>query len=160
MIRPITTVKREIRILGIDTCDPDRNIGAVVRGGSFLEGILVFKASRKNDRSSLGSEIVKIPYYPELRGIMIHDPSNRLDPDSIERLTQLSVMVLSNPQPENIKKFISFKTRRGHLLVKTRLPISTLEKIIDVTWTNAKLPEPVRLAHLLAKTRLSKSLTR
>lgn len=160
MIRPITTVKREIRILGIDTCLPNRIIGTVVRGGSFLDGIVVFNASHKNDRNSLGSEIVKIPYYPQLRGIMLHDPSNRLDQDSIERLTQLSVIVLSNPRPENIKKFIRFRTRRGLLLVKTSLPISTLEKIIDVTWTNAKLPEPVRLAHLLAKTRLSKSLTR
>jgi hypothetical protein len=160
MTRPITTVKKEIRILGLDTCDPNQIIGVVVRGGLFLDGVLVFKPPPKNNRNWLANQIVKIPYYPELRGIMLHDPSNRLNPSSIERLTQLFSITLSHPRAQLSKKFISFKGPGGRLLVKTRLPTSTLEKIFTVTWTTGKFPEPVRVAHLLAKTRFPKSLIR
>ncbi len=36
------TVKKEIRTLGLDLCNPQRLVGAVVTGVTFLDGVMIF----------------------------------------------------------------------------------------------------------------------
>lgn len=148
MIRPLTTVKKEMRTLGLDGCNPKRIIGVVVRGGYFLDGAVLFENKSGN---SLGAQIVNIPYYPELRCIMLHDQTNRLKTASIERQTGLPLIKVSNHSNSSKKETMVSVRKRGRLSVKTRLPTSTLEKILGLTWTIGRLPEPVRVAHLLAR---------
>ncbi|HZY93919.1 MAG TPA: hypothetical protein VFE98_03545 [Candidatus Bathyarchaeia archaeon] len=151
MTRQITTVKKEIRILGIDTCNPKCTIGAVVRGGYWLDGIILLSQRSVKDPLTIAETILGTRYYAEVRSIMTHDAANLLDPEVIEKVTRLPVIQVSTSQkPGNYSRFYG---SHGKLWVKTKIPGSTLEKIVAVTWTARPMPEPVRLAHLLSRTR-------
>src|SRR2546430_12592825 len=52
MTRPIGTIKKETRTLGLDTCDPGLTIGVIVRGGTYVDGIISFPSSG-NDASRM-----------------------------------------------------------------------------------------------------------
>ncbi len=158
MTRQITTVKREIRILGIDTCNPRHIIGAVVRGGYWLDGIILLSQPPANDPQTIAQTILGTRYYAELRSIMTHDTANLLDPEIIEKVTKLLVIQVSTSQKRG--NYSLFHGRNGKLWVKTKIPSSTLEKILAVTWTVRPMPEPVRIAHLLSLTRSIPPTTR
>ena len=149
MTRQITTIKKEIRILGIDACNPKHTIGAVVRGGYWLDGIVLLSRSPGNDPQTIAQTILGSRYYDELRCIMKHNRSNVLDPQTIEKVTRLPVIQLSTSQKRGYSLFNGI---HGRLWVKTNIPSSTLEKILAVTWTTRPMPEPVRIAHLLGRT--------
>src|SRR6266566_1942021 len=117
MIRPIGTVKKEIRSLGLDTCNPRSTIGVIVRGGTYLDGVVSFPSSRNNASRTL---------------------------------------VNSNDKPNDGRGYQCFQGDLGRLWVKTRLESATLKKILSVSWTTGKLPEPLRLAHFLAKLKVQK----
>ena len=150
-MRTITTVKNEIRILGLDSCSPRGVIGVVVRGGLFEDGVLFFSQERDPFGEDVTNSIVETKYFPELRSVMIHDPAGRLDPVRIEQKTKLPVMEVSEA-PMNKRGYRLVPGRRTDLWVKTRLPAPITRKILAITWTMGGLPEPVRVAHILSKT--------
>src|SRR2546425_2411938 len=86
------TIKREVRTLGVDLCHPRRLVGAVVRGGVYLDGVLVFESKPILKSRSIASAIRGTRFFPELRLIMVHDPKSRLEAKVIERLTKLPVI--------------------------------------------------------------------
>jgi endonuclease V-like protein UPF0215 family len=142
----ISTVKREIRILGIDTCNSKYIIGAIVRGGSFLDGIVQFDYEKS---PSLAEQITIIPFFPELRAIMIHDPLKKIDSKTIELKTGLPVLVVSRKNRKGLKIQRSRKT--NSLRIDTRLSPTITEKIVRLSWTYGVFPEPLRIAHLLSR---------
>ncbi len=151
-MRTITTVKNEIRILGLDSCAPQGVIGVVVRGGLFQDGALFFPQKRSPSGEGVGDRIVETKYFPELRSIMIHDPAGRLGSAKIEQRTQLPVIEVTETEPMSERGYTLVHGRRGDLWVKTRLRTLIIEKILSTTWTMGRLPEPVRAAHILSKT--------
>ena len=151
-MRTITTVKNEIRILGLDSCPPRGVIGVVVRGGLFEDGVLFFSQERGPSGEGVTNGIVETKYFPELRSIMIHDPAGRLDPARIEQKTKLPVIEVSEEAPMSVRGYRLVHGRRTDLWVKTRLSALITEKILSITWTMGRLPEPVRVAHILSKT--------
>ncbi len=157
MTRPITTVKKEIRILGLDSCTPQRVIGVVVRGGLFLDGIISFQQNGNRRTQDVVGKILKTKYFPELRSIMVHDPKSRLDPAKIEQVTRLPIIQVSGAKPGNGKGYEVIYRTKYTLWVKTKLESTTLERILSLTWTTGLLPEPVRVAHLLARTMIPKT---
>ena len=153
MTNPIMTVKKEIRILGLDFCHNDRITGAVVRGGQFLDGVLsIPKHPRLSDRE-IGLQILKTRYYPELRAVMIHDPLQRSKPKVIEKTTRLPVIHIATSKRRG-RGYKMVQATHGRLWLRTDLPSETLQRIVSLTWTFGKLPEPARIAHLLARTRV------
>ena len=86
------TIKKEIRTLGLDLCNPRRLVGAVVRGGVYLDGVLVFPSNPIPESRSIASAILETRFFPELRLIMTHDPKARTDPRVIEKWTKLPVI--------------------------------------------------------------------
>lgn len=154
MTRPITTVKKEIRTLGLDACNTKRVIGAIVRGGLYLDGIVSFPQTRQNKARHLARNILETQYFPELRSVMIHDPKNSLDPRTIQETTRLPIIQVSSVKPADSKSYRVFNGKRGHLWVSSRLPPSILDKVISLTWTTGRLPEPTRVAHLIAGARI------
>ncbi len=160
MTRPITTVKGEIRILGLDSCTPQRVIGVVVRGGLFEDGVISLPRKRSHPNGDIVAKILETKYFPELRSIMVHDPKRRLDPASIEQMTRLPIIQVSEAKPGNETGYKVFYRTRGKLWVKTRLQSLILDKILSLTWTTGLLPEPVRVAHLLAGTTIPRMLHR
>ncbi len=151
MSRTITSVKDEIRILGLDSCAPCVVIGAVVRGGLFQDGVFLLRQETDPSGEDVGKAIVETKYFPELRSIMIHDPAGRLDPARIERKTRLPVIEVSE-EPTRKRGYRLFHGKRSNLWVKTSLRAVIMNRILSVTWTIGRLPEPVRVAHTLSKT--------
>ena len=151
MIRPIGAVKKEIRTLGLDTCNPRLSVGVIVRGGLYLDGVIPFP-SYPNDASRMcAKRIIESAYFPELRVIMLHDPNDELDSTVMEKVTKLPTIAISKDRPNHGRGYYGFQGDLGRLWVKTRLESTTLKKILSVSWTVDKLPEPLRVAHLLAK---------
>jgi endonuclease V-like protein UPF0215 family len=156
MTRPLRTVKREIRILGLDFCSTRATTAAVLRGGQFLDGVFTLKNPGRLSGREIAGRIIGTRYFPELRAIMVHDPKNRSNTDTIEKITRLPVVAVSKPRPRR-PGFRAAPAGRGRLWVRTSLPDETLSRILSLTTVFGRLPEPARVAHLLAKTRMPKA---
>ena len=147
------TVKKEIRTLGLDLCNPRCLVGAVVRGGTFLDGVVVFPSKSIPESKSIGSAILGTRFFPELRLVMTHDPKGQLDTKVIERLTGLPVIEINSAGKRNSEGFKPYKVGRKWLQVTSLLPAGVLQEILSTTWTTGILPEPLRIAHLVARSR-------
>jgi hypothetical protein len=130
-------------------------VGAVTRGGDYLDGILVLTPTPRLKTTLIASEILRSRFFPELRLIMAHDPETRLDPKVIERLTGLLVIRVDSTRNRQSDGFKSYKIGRKQLQVKSSLPPRVLQQILSTTWTTGMLPEPLRVAHLLARSLFS-----
>ncbi|TMI07399.1 hypothetical protein E6H34_08240 [Candidatus Bathyarchaeota archaeon] len=150
------TVKKEIRTLGLDLCNPRRLMGAVTRGSDYLDGVLVLPSKPTLESIQVASAIIRKRFFPELRLIMTHDPEKQLNPDEIERLTKLPVITVNSTRKRRSDGFKSYKVGQKQLQVKSYLPRRILQEILSTTWTTGMLPEPLRIAHLLARSRFSR----
>ena len=147
-------IKKEIRSLGIDLCNPKRVVGAVVRGGFYLDGVVVFSRGPTPWNSSIANQIVRTRFYPELKLIMTHDPYRRLDFRKIERTTRLPVLeVSSRPRRTAPDRFRGFRIGKKEVFVRGGLETWIVEKVLERTWTMGSLPESLRVAHLIAGSR-------
>jgi endonuclease V-like protein UPF0215 family len=148
------TVKKEIRSLGIDFCNPTRVIGAVVRGGLFLEGIVVFSPKPNQWNESIANGVVRTRFYPELKLIMTHNPEQRLDIRKIERMTRLPIIeVRASTRGTRLNGFRRFRLARKELYARSSLETRIVQEILERSWTTGVLPESLRVAHLIAKSR-------
>jgi endonuclease V-like protein UPF0215 family len=148
-MKPLGNVKEEIRILGIDACNPGVTVGAIVRGGLYLDGVIAF--SKKNSSSALAYEITETKYFPELRIIMVHDPNGSLNSPAIRRITQLpliDVPIVANNRAKVARPVGPRQYRRRD---QVGLDPVMLRRILELTEGRGRLPEPVRIAHLLSK---------
>jgi hypothetical protein len=153
-------VKREIRTLGLDLCNPRRLVGAIVRGGVYMDGVEVFPSNPILDSRSIGSAILETRFFPELRLIMTHDPETRLDTKVIEMSTQLPVIQVNSSRETSPNGFKTYKVGRKKLQVRSSFLPRTLQEILSTTWTTGTLPEPLRIAHLLGRSRFFEKNTR
>jgi len=153
-------VKKEIRTLGLDLCNPRRLMGAVTRGGNYLDGVLVLQPKPTLKTTWIASAIIRTRFFPELRLIMTHDPEMQLDAKMIERLTKLPVITVDSTRRRQSDGFKSYKVEEKQLQVKSSLPSGILQEILSTTWATGMLPEPLRTAHLLARSRFPGKNTR
>lgn len=149
----IRSVKREIRILGLDTCRTGEVFGAIVRGGLFLDGVVRFRLTDNLVEQELAKAILSTRYYPELRAIMLHDPKQLLSSTTLENRSRLPIIEIAR-QRQAGKGYVRSYANHKTLFRRTRLARETVQKILALTMTGAGLPEPVRVAHLLAKSKL------
>jgi endonuclease V-like protein UPF0215 family len=149
----IRSVKKEIRILGLDTCRTGEVFGAIVRGGLFLDGVVRFPLVDNLVEQELARAILSTRYYPELRAIMLHDPKQLLSSTTLENQSKLPIIEIAR-QRQAGKGYVRFYANHKTLFHRTRLPRETVEKILVLTLTREGLPEPVRLAHLSARSKL------
>ena len=145
------TVKKEIRTLGLDLCNPRRFVGAVARGGSYLDGVVVFPSERSSKSRHIAKTIVGTRFFPELRLIMTHDPKARLDVRVVERATKLPVIQIDSTRKKGLQAFTLFEVGGNRLLAKSSLSSQLVQAILITTWTVGSLPEPLRIAHVIAR---------
>lgn len=150
MIRSMRAIKEEIRIIGVDACNPRLTVGVVARGGFYLDGVISFPSNPKNAMTECARGIVDSAHFLELRAIMLHNPDDERDSRSLESITGLPTMAISKDEPRHGRGYKIFHRNRGRLWMKTRLEPAILTKILTVSWTFGRLPEPLRVAHLLA----------
>src|SRR5438093_1332717 len=122
------TIKREIRTLGLDLCNPRRLVGAIVRGGAYLDGVVVFPSNPIPKSRSIASAILATRFFPELRLIMMHDSKARIDPKVIEKWTKLPVIQIDSARRRNPDGFKSYHVAGKELQVKSSLQPRTLPK--------------------------------
>lgn len=151
MIRPIPATKKETRILGLDTCNEELTVGVVSRGGLYLDGLISFRPDFKKASKELATRIIDSAYFPELRAVMLHSQDDRGGPHSMKRITNLPTVIISEYEPRHRRGYKAFHSSLGLVWVKTRLEPTILKRILVASWTAGRLPEPLRVAHLLAE---------
>ena len=174
-------LKKEIRVVGIDDAPFDKFkkgqvmvIGAVFRGGSWLDGILSTKVNidGNNATKKITEMINKCKYKPQLQCIFLDGIAvggfNIIDVKQLSRKTKHPVMVIIRKKPD-IKKIketlIKIKKKNkiklldkagsvipiGKIYVQlSGLNIEKAKEILKITCTRSLIPEPVRIAHLIA----------
>jgi len=149
MSKSLTKVRKEIRILGLDACNPKITIGAIVRGGLYLDGILTFQQNINSDE--LAREIAETKYFPELRVIMSHDPKHRLNSRTIQRITAMPLIEIPLSIRTKVRLAETKEDQSGQGWKGAALDPLILKKILALTRVTGHMPEPVRIAHLVAK---------
>ena len=112
-------LKKEIRVVGIDDAPFNKFkkgnvvvIGAVFRGGSWLDGILSTKVGidGNNATKKIADMISKCKFKPQLQCIFLNGIAvggfNVIDVEELSKKTKLPVIVIirKNPDIEKIKK--------------------------------------------------------
>jgi len=174
-------LKKEIRVIGIDDAPFNKFnkgkvlvIGAVFRGGLFLDGILSTKVNIDGNDSTIKilEMINKCKFKPQLQCIFLDGIAvggfNVIDIKQLSEKTKLPVIVIIRRKP-NIKKIketlikINKKNKIdliekagsvvqiGKIYIQlTGLSIEKAREILKIVCTRSLIPEPVRIAHLIA----------
>jgi len=149
-------------------------VGVVMRGGQWIDGVLSGKA--KVDGNDSTKNIIKMinkcKYKPQLQCIFLNGIAvggfNIIDVKELNKKTKIPVIVVirRNPNIENIKKtLIKIKKRNKIKLIEkagkviqidyifvqlTGIDLDKARKILKIVCTRSLVPEPLRLAHIIA----------
>lgn len=152
-----------------------RVIGVVYRGGDFIDGVLSTHVSKDgNDATDrIASAVTKSRHYDQLSYIMLDGITfaglNVVDIKKLNRKTKLPVIVIQRHDPD-IKKFMAalkifpdhkeriHATENAGKMLKHRETFYQLcgmnkeegEDLLKVTCVRSNIPEPLRVAHLIA----------
>ena len=174
-------VKKEIRVVGIDDSPfnkfKDKKIlvvGVVMRGGSWVDGILSTKvAVDGNDSTRKIIEMInRCKFKPQLQCIFLDGIAvagfNVIDVKELNKKTKLPVVIIIRREPniEKIKKTLIKINKKDKIkLIEEAgevfridnifiqivgIEIDDLRKILKIVCTRSLIPEPIRLAHLIA----------
>ena len=173
--------KKEIRVIGIDDSPfnkfKDKKVlivGVVMRGGSWIDGILSTKVDVDGNDSTikLAEMINKCKFKPQLQCIFLDGIAvggfNVIDVKELNKKTKLPVVVIIRKQPDipkikitlkkiNQKQKIKLIQKAGNVVQVnnifaqlTGIDLEDAKKILKVVCTRSLIPEPLRLAHLIA----------
>lgn len=150
-------------------------IGAIYRGGSFPDGFLKIEITQ--DGSDATEKIVeatnRTKHKEQLRILMLDGITfagfNTVDIVELNKKTNLPVIVITRKNTdfhkfrEAMKKLPKFKERWGNVekagkvinykkiyFQKTGLTDKEARGLLDMTTTRSHVPEPIRVAHLVA----------
>jgi len=149
-------------------------VGVVMRGGSWVDGILSTKVDVDgNDATKkITSMIKKCKFKPQLQCIFLDGIAvagfNVIDVQELNKKTKLPVVVVIRRKPniKNIKKTLIKINKKqkikliekagnvvqiGDIFVQlTGIDLEEAKKVLKVVCTRSLIPEPIRLAHLIA----------
>lgn len=149
-------------------------IGTIFRGGLMLDGILSTKVKIDGDDSTkkLIEIINKTKFKPQLQCILLDGIAlggfNIVDIEELNRKTRIPVIVVIRKYPDfkkiknvliKIKKIKKYNLiEKAGEVVKVNniyiqykgIDLEDAKKILDLTCTRSYIPEPIRIAHLIA----------
>lgn len=175
-----SAMKSEIRVLGIDDSPHTFKtkhvlvIGTFFRGGKILDGVLSTKI-RKDGHDSTAKLIQMInisKFKPQIRAVLLDGIAmggfNVIDIKKLNQKTGVPIIVVMRGYP-NKKKMFSALRKKGWQkridLIKVAGKIEKINNIhiqvqgisfeqakiiIKITTTHADIPEPLRIAHIIA----------
>lgn len=178
-------MKNEIRLLGIDDAPFSFSdefsiiIGVIMRGGSYIEGVLSRKIKVDGiDASHLCIDMINnTRHKKQLRALLIDGIAfsgfNVIDIEKIFLETEIPVITLTRDKPDFIKiknalikNFSDWRTRldiieKGILYkVNTNfnpiyikcsgISLNEAKEIIKLSTIRGVIPEPIRIAHMIA----------
>ncbi len=172
-------IKSEIRVLGIDDSalinEKVTIIGAFFRGGEQLDGVLCSEITK--DGMDATDAVIRMVtnsrYYGQIRVIMLDGVTyagfNPIDIDNVFKETTIPVIVCmrSYPDFERIKlalENLPDKERRWEIIQRAGkiyransifiqvcgIDTQSAYEIVRITSTHSNIPEPLRVAHLIA----------
>jgi len=179
-------IKDEVRLLGVDDAPFSRGddsvlvVGAVFRGGSFMDGVLSTKVSVDGlDATDRISELVSGCRFKDLRVVLLDGLGfggfNLVDAPELSEKTGLGVIAVVRRKPDyaEIKKALENlpdSERRWQIIEKAGEPVKVATKpgkhifiqphgiteedakeIIKLSATRSLIPEPIRVAHLIGQ---------
>src|SRR2546429_9742817 len=103
MRRPIGQVKKEIRTLGLDTCNPRSVVGVIVRGGLYLDGVVSFPHAQNQPARNCAERILGLRTFPELRAFILHEPKAQLNSKLLVTETKLPTIALSTERQSQVR---------------------------------------------------------
>lgn len=149
-------------------------VGVVMRGGSWIDGILSTRVNVDGDDATkkISDLVNKCKFKPQLQCIFLDGIAvagfNVIDVKELSENTKLPVIVIIRKMPdlENIKKTlvkinkrqkIKFIEKAGEIIKidnifvqLTGIDFEKANKILKIVCTRSLIPEPLRLAHLIA----------
>lgn len=160
-------MKAEIRVIGIDDGFSRRKkkivVGVVFRGGLWLDGVIssVVNVSGAFLGRRLGGMVAESKFYKELRFAILHGAMLRSAPavaKEFANVTRLPTIALlhgrqgkpTDPSLRRARNTIRFVPRPGLSALCIGLTAERAKEILKVTTVRPPLPEPVRVAHLIA----------
>jgi len=187
----LKTVKREIRIVGVDDAPlvTQRKkrvdiFGVVYRGGYWFDGLMRSDVEVDGiDATERIAQMILISrHFKQLRITMLHGLTfagmNIVNLRTFYDMTQLPTIVVMDRKPrianfeEAIEKLENSQLRKTALnaageitQIRTKLnakpvyvqfiglKLDQLKEVMNVSCTRSRLPEPIRVAHMIASTR-------
>ena len=149
-------------------------VGVVMRGGSWVDGVLSTKVDVDgNDATKKISNMINnCKFKPQLQCIFLDGIAvagfNVIDVKELSKKTKLPVIVVIRRMPdiENIKKtLVKIKKQKkikliekagnvvniGNIFVQLiGIEIEKARQVLEIVCTRSNIPEPLRLAHLIA----------
>ncbi len=149
-------------------------IGTVFRGGSWLDGVLSTKVNvdGNNATKKIVEMINKCKFKPQLQCIFLDGIAvggfNVIDVKELRKKTKLPVMVIIRRKPDikrikniliklNKKSKIKLLEKAGSVVPIGKiyvqligLSIDEAREILKIVCTRSLIPEPIRIAHLIA----------
>ncbi len=175
-------MKPEIRILGFDDCQfsKDRKgktmvIGAVFRGGNFIDGVISTEVEVDGDDATerLVELIKKTKFQPQIRAIFLNGIAfggfNVIDIETLYKKTSIPIVVIIRRMPdrENIKQILERIGKKdmiksidsagepvkiGKIFAQFKgAALDDVKALLKVSCTHSHIPEPLRVAHLIAQ---------
>ncbi len=172
--------RREVRVLGIDDGPfnkKDKNVlvvGVLFRGGEFLDGVLSTKV--KIDGRDSTNKLIKMinssKFRINLKAIFLDGIAlggfNVINIEQLHEKTKIPVIVVMRNYPNyqkiysaldkaklKVQKKLIEKLNKpvnaGKIFIQTAgLSFDEAKKLVDLTIRHAFIPEPLRVAHLIA----------
>jgi endonuclease V-like protein UPF0215 family len=149
-------------------------IGTFFRGGSFIDGVTStsVKVDGSDSTSKLTKMIKKSKFFPQIQAILLDGIAfagfNVIDIEKLNSKTKIPVITIIRRMPDiaNIKRILKKikKASKIKLIEKAGKPIKIkniycqfigikkqeVEKLLKITCTHSDIPEPIRVAHLIA----------
>ena len=149
-------------------------VGTIFRGGTLLDGILTTKVSidGNNSTKKLIHMINKSKFKPQLRCILLNGIAvagfNIINIKELNQKTKIPVIVVIRKYPDfkkieetlkKIKKQHKYKLiqeagpveKVGNIYIQRKgITLKKAEEILKLTCTRSLIPEPIRVAHLIA----------
>jgi len=149
-------------------------IGAIFRGGTLLDGLLTTKVRIDGDNSTrkLAEMINKSKFRLQLRCILLNGIAlggfNVIDIEELNKKTGIPVIVVIRKYPDfkkieetlkRIKKQRKYKLMQkagpvekiGKIYIQRKgITLKKAKEILRITCTRSLIPEPIRIAHLIA----------
>ena len=173
-------MKKEIRVIGFDDSPFDKGdkdllvVGAIFKGGDAIDGIVSTKV--KVDGSDATKKLVdiikKCRYLPQLQCILLDGIAfggfNVIDIEELSKSTSLPVIIIIRRKPDiknikqvlkniNLSEKIKLIDKAGPLTKVNNIYVQLIgitkekaKQILDITCTRSDIPEPIRIAHMIA----------
>ncbi len=150
-------------------------VGTVYRGGSFIDGVLSCKVKVDGNDSTekIAVMVNNSKFRPQIQAILLDGVAvagfNVIDVKELNEKTDIPVIIVMRNYPE-IEKMKDALVNLGYKeklrLIESAgeihkldeifiqyigLSLKEAEEIIDITSTHSLIPEPLRVAHLIAR---------